>query len=268
MLREEEVMKATEILYFLNNIRDVLITEIREQYWKKQSYSYIDRPRGGYGLMLLIDGNIKFVFDGGELNAKAGDLIFLPKNSCYEAVFEDVSRDFLVNFDVFGNALPIENPTRIYSNTPLEIYKTFGAFVEGNCLGNIMSLKSRAEFYLLIDKILKNDTTVPTNGIRAIEKAKQMLTDTCDHSIEEIAKSCNMSETGLRRKFKETEGMTLVEYRIRKNIQKAMYLLEATDATISEISDELNFYDTAYFCRMFKKIVGVSPKQFVKSKKM
>ena len=38
------------------------------------------------------------------------------------------------------------------------------------------------------------------------------------------------------------------------------------DASVEEIADKLNFYDTAYFCKVFKKNTGCSPKGYVKGK--
>ena len=263
-----EFVEAAMIFEFLNNLQNVVINEILVHYWKKESYSYRDKPRGSYGVMLLVDGNIKFAFEGGELNAKAGDLVFLPKNSRYEAIFEDVSRDYLVNFDADTDLIFSTDPTLLYSNTSLDIFRYFEEYAEENCFGNTMSLKSQAGFYSLFEKIVKNGISLPEVNRSVVEKAKQMLSCTREYSVEEIAKACNISETGLRKKFKEAEGVTLVEYRTRKKIQKAMYLLESTDMSIAEISDELGFYDEAYFCKTFKKSVGVSPKQFIKSKQM
>ena len=261
-------MEAVMIFEFLSNLQSVVINEILVHYWKKESYSYRDQPRGSYGVMLLIVGNIKFAFEGGELNANAGDLVFLPKNSRYEAIFEDVSRDYLVNFDASTDLSLSTNPTVIRSNTPVDIFKAFGEYAEENCFAKAMSLKSQAGFYSLFDKIVKNGASRPNENINTIEKAKRMLEDAREYSVDEIAKACNISETGLRKKFKESEGVSPVEYRMRKKLQKAMYLLESTDMSIAEISDELCFYDVAYFCKTFKKILGVSPKQFVKSKQM
>ena len=86
--------------------------------------------------------------------------------------------------------------------------------------------------------------------------------------MSEIAKECAVSESGLRRIFKEQTGMTPVEYRLAARINQAAYLLEATGMSVSEIADKLGFFDTAYFCKIFKRQMGMTPREYSKNKKM
>jgi two-component system response regulator YesN len=51
-------------------------------------------------------------------------------------------------------------------------------------------------------------------------------------------------------------------------LNKAKLLLHSTDMTVDEIADSLNFYDTAYFCKIFKKQTGYSPKEYAKIKSL
>ena len=47
-------------------------------------------------------------------------------------------------------------------------------------------------------------------------------------------------------------------------MKKAENLLESTDMSIDDIVRQLNFYDTSYFCKSFKKMYGFSPLQYRK----
>ena len=47
-----------------------------------------------------------------------------------------------------------------------------------------------------------------------------------------------------------------------EKIEKIKKLLLSTDKSLMEISDELNFDNTAYLCRFFKKHTGCTPKHF------
>ena len=51
------------------------------------------------------------------------------------------------------------------------------------------------------------------------------------------------------------------------------YLKRKLFGTKSEINhslgfDQLSFFDEAYFCHIFKKRVGITPKQYLKNKKL
>jgi AraC-like DNA-binding protein len=56
-------------------------------------------------------------------------------------------------------------------------------------------------------------------------------------------------------------GMSLWDYLNRLRVFLAAEFLRQTDKTIQDIAWQTGFNDQAYFCRVFKKIYGVSPKQ-------
>ena len=75
----------------------------------------------------------------------------------------------------------------------------------------------------------------------------------------QIADSVNISEDYLTRIFKKDMGISPWDYLNRYRIQLAMTLLRTSGKTINEVASETGFQDQAYFCRVFKKIVGVAP---------
>lgn len=261
-------MCTNRIYSFLTQISSTSLREIKKQYWNKQKFSYKNHPRIDWGIMLLIRGNVKFVTEEKTLDAKAGDMIFLPKGSTYEAIFENEIDDYLVNFSANGPQPVLSSPTLLFENTPIEIFKEFERFVVENNFENCSPLKSIFLFYSLLNAIVQNAISSARNGYNVIEKAKKLLLDKPDCTLEEIASICNISTSGLRKKFKESEGITLAEYRTRQKITRAKYLLSSTKLSISEISEMLGFYDASYLCRIFKKYEGVTPKKYVENKQL
>jgi AraC-like DNA-binding protein len=45
-------------------------------------------------------------------------------------------------------------------------------------------------------------------------------------------------------------------------LERARMLLSVGDMTVQQVASELGFYDTAYFCRVFKKAFGITPTQY------
>ena len=261
-------MQKNAICECLRDDRVTALTQILKQYWKKQQYDYFDRPRPFYGLMLLLQGSVRFVFEGGELIARAGELVFLPQEARYAAIFEDEAKDYLVNFEMQGVNVPVSVPTLLFQNAPAEVRGRFADLVWAGRSGAASALKCKAQFYFLLDEIVKNANFGEQDGCAAVERAKELLAGDEERSIEEIAALCNISASGLRKKFKAREGMTLAKYRLREKIGKARYLLEATDLSLTEITDTLGFYDVPYFCKVFKRIMGVTPREFMKTKEL
>ncbi len=61
--------------------------------------------------------------------------------------------------------------------------------------------------------------------------------------------------------FKKTFGISIQKYILEKKTDRAKSLL-ATSMTISEIANQLNFFDAASFTNFFKKQTNVTPKYF------
>lgn len=64
--------------------------------------------------------------------------------------------------------------------------------------------------------------------------------------------------------FKEKTGMSIMEYHERVRMSEAAGLLRSSGLNVSEISDRLGFSDPLYFSRVFKKVMGYSPSEFMK----
>ncbi|MEK8211393.1 response regulator [Paenibacillus sp. FSL L8-0463] len=67
----------------------------------------------------------------------------------------------------------------------------------------------------------------------------------------------------LSKLFKQETGLTLTDYVIEIRIRKAKQLLRnAPDLKVHEIGTEVGYPDPAYFNKLFKKVVGVTPNEY------
>lgn len=80
--------------------------------------------------------------------------------------------------------------------------------------------------------------------------------------LKDVAALCNMSISQFSRIFKKETNKTLKEYIILKKIEKAKFLIENSNKSLSEISDKLGLEDSSYFTKVFKKYEGITPKQY------
>lgn len=62
--------------------------------------------------------------------------------------------------------------------------------------------------------------------------------------------------------FKLLTHKTFVEYLMAKRIERSMTLLRETDMTIIEIGHSVGFQDSTHFSRTFKKLRGISPREY------
>ena len=253
------------ILDFIKSDNNFYTTKILKQHWRHSKYSYATQPRPDYGLMLVLRGSADFVVGGTTITATAGNILFLPKGSCYEAVFPNEIDDYLVSFDCDGEGISLELPVKLIEHAPFYCIERFSELVGENYSEAHTSLHSKGLFYLLMDSIANNIESEDDKHRKLVTYAMELLSKG-DITVSEVAKRCAVSESALRYIFKEQTNTTPAKYRLSLKIKQAAYLLDSTGMSVSEIAESLGFFDGAYFCKVFKAYMGMTPKQYSEKK--
>jgi AraC-like DNA-binding protein len=79
-------------------------------------------------------------------------------------------------------------------------------------------------------------------------------------SIEDVAQQLDMPVRTLQNKLKR-EGTCYQELLDQVRLESAVHYLRDSQLSVAEISERLNFAETAVFSRFFKKHIGLSPNQ-------
>lgn len=87
-----------------------------------------------------------------------------------------------------------------------------------------------------------------------------------DLKLANIAASIGIGTSHFTRLFKQSMGITPYQYIIQCRVYRARLLLLQKNLTISEVADQVNFYDQSHLTYHFKKILGVTPKNFCRNK--
>ena len=82
--------------------------------------------------------------------------------------------------------------------------------------------------------------------------------------IPALARVAYVSEAHFIRTFKTTFGETPHRYLQRRRVERAMYLLRATNVSVTDICLEVGFNSLGTFSRTFRDIVGQSPAAYRK----
>lgn len=78
-------------------------------------------------------------------------------------------------------------------------------------------------------------------------------------TADKVAKVCHLSTSYFSRLFTKETGENFSTYVSRLKIEWSKTLLEETEMTINEISEELGFNESGYFIKVFKKYEGITP---------
>jgi AraC-like DNA-binding protein len=81
-------------------------------------------------------------------------------------------------------------------------------------------------------------------------------------TVEEMAKECDMSVNHMRNLFKEQTGLSPKTFIENLKMRRAAERLSNTLEPISSIAADFSYLDPYHFSRVFKRIMGMSPKQY------
>lgn len=83
-------------------------------------------------------------------------------------------------------------------------------------------------------------------------------------TLDDLAEKFFINKFYLSKIFKEAYGTTVNNYLISKRITRAKQLLRFTDMTVDEVGVTVGMGDANYFSRMFRKVEGISPREYRK----
>ena len=82
-------------------------------------------------------------------------------------------------------------------------------------------------------------------------------------TLEQLAAVARLSPYHFARQFKTATGLPPHQYVILRRVERARQLLQAgTDLSLAEVALHAGFSDQSVFCLHFKRLVGVTPRQF------
>lgn len=84
--------------------------------------------------------------------------------------------------------------------------------------------------------------------------------------VSKYAEELNISSVSLTRKCRAIIGTSPQKLLIKRRILEAKRMLQFTQLSISDISEQLGVVDTSYFCRLFKRETGCTPAAYRREK--
>jgi len=110
--------------------------------------------------------------------------------------------------------------------------------------------------------------------VTATEKSPSFSKDAMQYVIKNYSKNITSRDAACElyidhslfcRSFKKNFGSCFTEYIRAYRLEKAKTYLKNTDMSVSEIAYKTGFNDFSYFCKVFKKSLGLSPLAYRKS---
>ncbi len=124
--------------------------------------------------------------------------------------------------------------------------------------------------YFIIGKALLAQTGEPAEQVENIDKIKPAIIYITENfasaiSVRELADRCFMSSGYFSKCFKEATSQTPIEFLTVYRIETACELL-LSGMSVTDTAYNCGFNDLSYFIHIFKKLTGISPKQYAMRK--
>jgi AraC family transcriptional regulator len=106
------------------------------------------------------------------------------------------------------------------------------------------------------------DGSLPRGRLRAVVTYIEDHLDV-NPSLEQIAAVARLSSYHFARQFKSATGLPPHQYVIARRVERAKQLLQLdSDLSLAEVAARAGFSDQSQFSHHFKRVVGVTPRQF------
>ncbi|MCM3629601.1 response regulator [Paenibacillus glycanilyticus] len=129
---------------------------------------------------------------------------------------------------------------------------------------NVTELKERI-LHLLELSLYRLASLRKEGGNRVIETVKQLIQQDYDKDLEltELSEKVFLNPSYLSTLFKQEMGQTITQYVLQLRMMKAKELLKKRlDLKVYEVGEQVGYPDSIYFNKVFKKMVGITPKEY------
>ena len=206
-----------------------------------------------HGIILVEEGkmNYHFIKTNENIALKKGSIIFIPKNTPYEAEYiQDGTTAKVFSFDIISKDLPdiFKSYFTKEHSTYMEICKNI------NGLKASSSIYLAAKIYELLYTIEKESSLLPPRFkglLPAITEIHHNYNK--NEKILYYAELCHMSESNFRKLFKEYSGKSLIEYRNLLRISEAKRMIDSGEFTVIEAAYHTGFNNMSFFYEVYNR---------------
>lgn len=221
-------------------------------------------------LYYIIDGQGQIETNGRKMTLKAGHLYLLPIGHFFSHSCEDHMQQlyFHVNLTNIYGADILRGINKVLAKKlePGYMQKLLSLFEEDSFVarGYLKTLLQADVFSLL----LENGIPVKNKELSApVQKALAFIEEklSASLSVKDVTERVALPAVTICSKFKAEMGISIGKYIDSLVMHQAEVLLINTALPLSQISEQLGFYDQFYFSRRFKEMYAVPPLKYRKN---
>ena len=246
------------------------------------SDDYLSSPRPVGSIAFCAEGTADYLSLGKRFTLTGGDILFIPQGGTYISDWKTDGRLIAAHFlysprgikypvsKVSGKEALLDSFTRMLSDWRIIRDKIDASLKLGAAASDIHNLSvilhMTGTWSIIMSEIIPEleAIPVPAPDPRVDAAVNYISAHMCERiTISDIASAVCVSPSHLHAIFRNTLGVSPIEYKLRLQTDEAQRLLIARpDLTVGEISDRLGFASDIYFRKVFRNQTGMSPTAF------
>lgn len=277
-MRMKDLAAALRATFLENPITCELLCT-RVGYQGASPAHYIPRPGGSYDCILIycVEGRGWLELDGHEWTVEKNSAFLVPAHVPHKYGADPANPwvNYWVHFQG-RQALEFSRLIVPESGSPVIHLSRHQEIVV--CIEQLYQFMSNVHTYstlIAATGALSQLLGVIQLRMQASEQRSRTADENIDKSVEfmhrnlarkltlkELANIAGMSPNHYGALFGKRYYSTPIDYFNRLKIQRACELLSTTNLRVSEVGEQVGFPDPYYFSRLFKKIMGLSPRTY------
>ena len=229
-----------------------------------------------YKIPIVIDGKGELYFAGTQYTLKAGDIFFTFPSTPYTLISGENLKYIYIGYiglraNKIMEALKINRFNCVFYGFE-EVTEFLPRYFQKIRDKNAKMLSESALLYIFSIIAEREETEEEKNvgfGIAAqIKKYIELNYQDAELSLEKISAHFGYNKNYIANAFKKAANISVGKYIMSIRIQNACALADSNISSVKDIAYLCGFSDPLYFSKSFKKYIGKSPKEFMKSLKI
>lgn len=249
-----------------------------------ENYNYPIHKHSSYELIVVDRGPYRCLLNDERLILSYGEFLIIKPGDIHQDLFRPGQDHYVLHFslkannDIQGSMIqlfdskvkpamqvgsePLGDPFSFFKRLQSELITddVFSTYVQDSLLETFFWQLIR----LLPQETLSGQFRQLSRQMEFHEKLQNLFSKNYQRSltVAEIAREFGMSERTLAYRCQELINQTPSRAFTEFRIGKAVELLQTSNKSIQQISDDMGFENPFHFSRVFKSVMELSPKQF------
>ena len=236
-----------------------------------------------YALIVVAGGSVQFLADHRQFELAAGSFCLCLPGQTFGALRQAGSFEmYIFYFDVYQYGLAGEHIHRlkdarlfpqegVLPQIPVKMISSICNELSQReeMQDRRISYRAQIDFQELLYCIRISSRQRPRDTNSALEQAKQYIEEhyTQDLTSQLLAQAAEFSPKYFNELFKKKYGKSALDYATELRLQQAKRLMAESGTKLREIAHQVGYADEFYFSRKFKKMIGVPPVVYMKSRR-